>query len=69
MLLSAASGACAFKGGQDCPCYSLIGAIIVSTAAIDLVLSFLVGQGFDKFVIFFLRKLTRRVCSQAGTGI
>ena len=61
MLVSAAGGACAFKGGQECSSYSLIGAIIASASTIDLLLSFLVGHGYDKYALFFLRKLTRKV--------
>ena len=69
MLLSAANGVCAFKGGQNCGIYTIVGAIIALASVVDSIFSFLVGQGLDKFVMFFLRKLTRRVCSQAGTGI
>lgn len=69
MLLSSSSGACAFKGGQNCSSYAQLGTVMTAASAVDLILSSLVSQGYDKFFLYFLRGITRKVCLCLTTSI
>lgn len=62
VVMGGHSGACAFKGGQDCSVHKLLGFIVISAAAVDLQLSLAVAQGVDKRLQKYFGRAIARVC-------
>jgi hypothetical protein len=60
MLLSAATGLCAFKGSSNCTVHNVMGAIIISAAVLDFLLAVTFIHFFEG-ILTHLGKYTRKV--------